>query len=57
MAHLRCPAREAQDALAAVPHKRFQDVLAGHWQVDAEAPSTGAASAGCTAGPRREWGV
>jgi len=36
MAHLRCPAREAQDALAAVPHKRFQDVLAGHWHVDAD---------------------
>jgi len=36
MAHLRCPAREAQEALAAVPHKRFQDVLAGHWHVDAD---------------------
>ena len=36
MAHLKCPAREAQDALAAVPHKRFQDVLAGHWHVDAD---------------------
>ena len=36
MAHLRCPAREAPEALAAVPHKRFQDVLAGHWHVDAD---------------------
>jgi hypothetical protein len=36
MVQLRCPAREAQEALAAVPHKRFQDVLAGHWRVDAD---------------------
>jgi len=36
MPRLQGSAREAQVALEAVPHKRFQDVLAGHWQVDAD---------------------
>ena len=33
MIRLNCSAREAQVALAAVPHKRFQDAIAGHWRV------------------------
>ena len=34
MPRLKCSAHEAQVALEAVPHKRFQDVLTVHWHVD-----------------------